>query len=134
MHARLVTRALVVLIFALGSSGCSKSLSIDPNSDPGQSSAPASFDSGEPVKISGYTRVSDGYRRWKGTVRLSAPDSLAFAPSSTHHREPFVLHSSEVASFDMIVPDKSRTATARTVAAFVAIAGGAAVAYVIAND
>jgi len=68
----LISFLLVLFVVA----GCSKSRRLEFDSDPASAGATEQLQDGQPVQISGYTRLSDGYRDFDGHVWFAAPDSL----------------------------------------------------------
>lgn len=98
----------LVLIFAIcvSTSACSTSSSVDLTADPTGSETMERLESGEEIRISGYTRVSDGHRDWNGHAQLAPPDSIQFTPgsstTSSRPRMSFKLHRAEIASLDVV--------------------------------
>jgi hypothetical protein len=71
---------LLVATIVTSTCACGTTTTVDLGSDPESSAVRMAFYAGEPVEITGYTRVSDGHRDWQGLVQLAPPDSVQFTP------------------------------------------------------
>ena len=100
MNTRRSISLVLVLTLTMATSACSTTTTVDLQSDPSDSAVRTQFESGQEIKVAGYTRVSDGHRDWKGLVQLAPPDSVQFTPSSRSYRDDFKLSRSDLASID----------------------------------
>jgi hypothetical protein len=113
-NRRLIT-VLALIAFLPVAAGCSTTRTVPVGTDPAAAEAVAELQAGAQVKISGYTRTSDGYHDWNGEVRMAAPDSLEFIPASnravsaSEAAARFRLPSEEVASLTVVEPDTAAT-------------------------
>ena len=136
-NRRLIT-PLTLIAFLPFAAACSTTRTVPVGSDPAPSTAVLELQAGELVEISGYARVSDGYRDWNGHVRMAAPDSLEFVPRSSSTKSAseaavrFRLPFGEVASLSVATPDWAATRVVTVVT--VLVVGAAITATVIASS
>jgi hypothetical protein len=107
------TTLFVLLVFLPVAAGCSTSRTMRIEADPRESEAAASFQAGDPIEITGYTRPDDGFRAWSGIVQKVPPDSLQFRPVREYKKPepgpPFRLAMTDVISIDAKVPSAGKT-------------------------
>jgi hypothetical protein len=117
--------------------GCSTTKTYAVGTDPFASGAVQMLLAGETLEIAGYTRTSDGHRKFRGHVRLITQDTLEFIPgnpaSNSDDDATFTLPCNDVASVDVLIPDagKTRLAATMTVLAVGAAVTGVAIAAAI---
>ena len=78
MNTRRLIAVLTLIAFLPATTACSASRTVRLDEDPSEDKTAARLAAGEAVEIGGYTRVDDGFRSWRGFVRTTPPDSLAF--------------------------------------------------------
>jgi hypothetical protein len=134
-YRRLIT-SLTLIAFLPLAIGCSTSTTsvVDLNSDPETSQPIAQLEDGEPLRISGYTRVSDGYRDFRGFVHLASPDSVQFLKDPDGST--FELSRADIVSVVAVLPKhltRRQKEVAVTVSVFVVVVGAAAAVYAVQN-
>lgn len=115
---RLIT-AMTLIAFLPIAAGCSTTRTYEVGTDPSASGAVQMLLAGETLEIAGYTRASDGHRKFRGHVRLITQDTLEFIPGNSSSKPDdnatFTLACNDVTSVDVLIPDVGRTRFATTV-------------------
>ena len=115
MRSRAFVSVLTLVTFLPIAVGCSSGHSYTLADDPVTREVTATLRSGDPVRISGFTTLTDGPREWRGVVSLVEADSLEFAPrvlasqTSAAKAESFRLAREEVVSLEVIQADGTKT-------------------------
>lgn len=115
MQTRRLITVLTLIAFLPVAAGCSRTRAVTLDSDPASADALSQLRSGEPVKISGYTRASGGYRKWDGHAQMATADSLEFVPVSSETKpsavgaSQFRLPVDDVISVDVAEHDSEAT-------------------------
>jgi hypothetical protein len=134
MQTRRLITIMTLIAFLPLAVGCSATRTVALDSDPASADVISKLQSGEPVKILGYTRASGGYRRWDGHARVATADSLEFGPGPSNTKSSaagapgFRLPIEDVISVDVAEPDAGATTA---VVVLVVLAAGAVVLAVV---
>ena len=125
MRFRRLITVMTLTAFLPIAAGCSTTKTYAVGTDPFASGAVQMLLAGETLEIAGYTRTSDGHRKFRGHVRLITSNSDDDAT--------FTLPCNDVASVDVLIPDagKTRLAATMTVLAVGAAVTGVAIAAAI---